>query len=111
MSNAWFQCFARSGKWYAQENDVKFTITDGKIDAARQKRNAANLLNSGVDGLIMSAVDSNAAATIVSDANKQGVPVFNASAATNSENVPLYIGFGNYRAGQSVDRGSDGTIA
>jgi ribose transport system substrate-binding protein len=101
MSNAWFQCFARSGKWYAEEQGHDFTITDGKIDSARQTRNAQNLLNSGVDGLIMSAVDSNAAANIVDMANEEGVPVFNASAATNSENVPLYIGFGNYRAGRN----------
>jgi ABC-type sugar transport system substrate-binding protein len=100
MGNAWFQCFAQSGKWYAQENNIEFTITDGQISTSQQTRNARNLLNSGVDGLIMSAVDSDAAASIVNMANEEGVPVFSASAATNSENVPLYIGFGNRRAGR-----------
>lgn len=37
----------------------------------------------------MLAVNSNAAANIVQNTNEQGVPVFNASAATNFENVPL----------------------
>lgn len=102
MGNAWFQCFARSGEWYAQSRgDVDFTVTDGEIDATVQTNNAQNLLNQGVDGLIMSAVDSDAADNIVQMANEDNVPVFNASAAANSADVPLYIGFGNYRAGKA----------
>jgi ABC-type sugar transport system substrate-binding protein len=98
MGNAWFQCFARSGQWYAQQNNIKFTISDGEISTSKQTTDARNMLNSGVDALIMSAVDSDAAANIVEMANEEGVPVFSASAATNSENIPLYVGFGNRRA-------------
>lgn len=98
MGNAWFQCFARSGKWYAQENNIKFTISDGEISTSKQTTDARNMINSGVDALIMSAVDSDAAANIVDMANEENIPVFSASAATNSENIPLYVGFGNRRA-------------
>jgi len=98
MGNAWFQCFARSGQWYAQQNNIRFTISNGEISTSKQTTDARNMINSGVDALIMSAVDSNAAANIVDMANEEGIPVFSASAATNSEDVPLYVGFGNRRA-------------
>jgi ribose transport system substrate-binding protein len=52
-----------------------FAVRHARLDAARQTRDVAELLASGVDGLIVSAHDSISLADGLGEAERQGVPV------------------------------------
>jgi ribose transport system substrate-binding protein len=52
-----------------------FAVRHARLDAARQTHDVADLLKSGVDGLIVSAHDSVSLAESLSEAERQGVPV------------------------------------
>jgi ribose transport system substrate-binding protein len=52
-----------------------FEVRHARLDAARQAHDVAELLKSGVDGLIVSAHDSVSLADSLGEAERQGVPV------------------------------------
>ena len=90
-----------AGKWYTQDmDDVEVTILDAQFDAAKQTQDAINLLNQGIDGLLLNPYDANASAQIVERATEENVPVMNFDTATLSKDIKLGALFGQYRGGK-----------
>ena len=90
-----------AGKWYTQDmDDVEVTVLDAQFDAAKQTQDAINLLNQGIDGLLLNPYDANASAQIVERATEENVPVMNFDTATLSKDIKLGALFGQYRGGE-----------
>ena len=91
-----------AGKWYTRDmDDVEVTVLDAQFDAAKQTQDAINLLNQGIDGLLLNPYDANASAQIVERATEENVPVMNFDTATLSKDIKLGALFGQYRGGRS----------
>lgn len=96
----------QAGKWYTQDmDDVEVTILDAQFDASKQTQDAINLINQGIDGLLLNPYDANASAQIVEAATEEDVPVMNFDTATLSKDITIGALFGQYRGGEvAADR-------
>ncbi len=93
----WLESLARSAQWYAQDrDDIRITVANAQVDVSKQVQDGLRLLNSGVDGLILSPLDSESTARVADQAEEQGVPFFNTDSNTFSENVDFWVGFSNF---------------
>jgi ribose transport system substrate-binding protein len=78
LDHPWRTALVHSVEYGAvRSNDLvsSFAVRHARLDAARQARDVAELLKSGVDGLIISAHDSVSLTESLSEAERQGVPV------------------------------------
>lgn len=100
LSNSWFTALARAGKWYGEANGMNVNIGDGELNPTTQVTVARNLINSGVDALIVNPFDSDAMAKPVEEAAKQGIPTFSVDSVATSPKLKQYTAFGNFSAGK-----------
>ena len=78
LDHPWRTALVHSVEYGAvRSNDLvsSFAVRHARLDAARQARDVAELLKSGVDGLIVSAHDSVSLADSLGEAKRQGVPI------------------------------------
>lgn len=100
QKDAWFRCEALAGKWYANSRDsISLQVTDAQYSATDQITQARNLIQQGVDALVIEALDPEALGSVVSDALNQGIPSFSVNSAVSSEETKMHTAFGNYQAG------------
>ena len=93
----------QAANWYTQDrDDIRVTIADGEFDAARQTEQTINLLNQGVDAILLNPFDARASTRIVEEAKAQDVPVMNFDTATLSEDILIAVLFGQYRGGEKA---------
>lgn len=97
-----FQAYTLAGAWYAEDHDIELTVTDGELSATKQAEDAQNLINSGVDALMMVPADSEAGVNIVENANAENIPVFTTDATVATDEIGMYTGFDNRLAGRRV---------
>lgn len=100
LQNSWFTALAKASEWYANELGVELNIGDGELDPTRQVTVARNLINSGVDALIVNPFDSEAMADPVAEAAEQGIPTFSVDSVATDSALNLYTAFGNFEAGE-----------
>jgi ribose transport system substrate-binding protein len=77
IDNAWRTALVHSVEYGAvrYENLVSsFAVWHARLDARRQARDIEALLSSGIDGLILSAHESEALVDVLSEAERRGVP-------------------------------------
>ena len=94
-------------KWYGQDMDgVTMKVTAANGSASQQIKDCRNLLNQGVDGLVITAGDSSALAKVVDDAKKKNVPVFGCDIPINSKDVAMHVAIAQedygYQAGKHL---------
>ncbi|MET1029293.1 MAG: substrate-binding domain-containing protein, partial [Dongiaceae bacterium] len=78
ISNAWRVAFQHSIEYAVAQNKdkiKKFIITDANDDPAKQISDIQDLLNQGVDLLLVAASTEDALDSVVGRATKEGVPV------------------------------------
>jgi ABC-type sugar transport system substrate-binding protein len=78
LDHPWRTALVHSVEYGAvRSNDLvsSFAVRHARLDAALQARHVAELLKSGVDGLIVSAHDSVSLADSLGEAKRQGAPV------------------------------------
>ena len=100
LQNAWFTALSKAGQWYGEANGMNVNIGDGELDPTTQVTVARNLINSGVDALIVNPFDSEAMATPVEKAASQGIPTFSVDSVATSSELNMYTAFGNFSAGE-----------
>ncbi len=100
VNNTWEALFEQSFAWWVTDKGHKAITNHAKADPALQLTQCRQMLNSGVDGLVVAAQDADAAAPIVDMAAEKGVPVITADADINHPGVKLYVGFSGVRAGE-----------
>jgi ribose transport system substrate-binding protein len=77
LDHPWRTALVHSVEYGAvRSNDLvsSFAVRHARLDAARQASDVAELLKSGIDGLIVSAHDSVSLADSLGEAERQGVP-------------------------------------
>ena len=79
--------------------NCEFSYANADQDVDEQQTQAQAMLTSGVDVIVLGAVDSEAAAGTVNEAKSQGVPVV-AYDRLAQGGVDMYISFDNVRVGQ-----------
>jgi ABC-type sugar transport system substrate-binding protein len=75
------------------------TVTNAEFDATTQTQQIQSMVNSGIDGLIISPVSSGGMVDAVENAIDEGVAVMTNNSTVFSNEVPLFVAFGNYAGG------------
>ena len=84
----------------AELGDYSVLYSNADQDAAKQQLQAEAALASGASVLVLNAVDSSAAVSIVVAANAQGVPVIAYDRPIDGGDLAYFISFDNERIGQ-----------
>lgn len=87
-------------KRIAELGDFTVLYSNADQDAAKQQSQAEAALASGVKVLVLDPVDSAAAASIVSAANAQGVPVIAYDRIVTGGQLAYYVSFDNENIGE-----------
>jgi D-xylose transport system substrate-binding protein len=69
-------------------------------DASKQQQQAESMLAQGVSVLVLDPFDSEAAASIATEAEANGIPVISYDRLVNSKHLDYYISFDNERVGR-----------
>src|SRR3954454_6293891 len=81
-------------------SNCKVIYSNANGDATTQQSNADAALTQGADVLVLDAVDAGSAASIVTKANEQNVPVISYDRLITNANVDYYVSFDNSRVGR-----------
>ena len=81
-------------------NDCKIIYSNANGDATTQQNNADAALTKGADVLVLDAVDAGSAASIVTKAKAQNVPVISYDRLITNADVDYYVSFDNERVGR-----------
>ncbi|MEU1971385.1 substrate-binding domain-containing protein [Microbacterium sp. NPDC019599] len=84
----------------AELGDYRVLYSNADQDAAKQQQQAESALAAGAQVLVLDAVDTKAAATIVADAAAQGVPVVSYDRLISGGGLAYYVSFDNEKVGQ-----------
>jgi D-xylose transport system substrate-binding protein len=84
----------------AELGDFRVLYSNADQDAAKQQQQAEAALTGGAGVLVLDPVDANAAATIVRDANAQGVPVISYDRLVAGGDLAYYVSFDNEKVGE-----------
>lgn len=85
----------------AKELGVELKVQIANADAGQQDSQAKNLIAQGIDVLILAPHDAAAAATIVDEAEKEGIPVIAYDRLiSNTKNLDYYLSFDNVKVGE-----------
>jgi D-xylose transport system substrate-binding protein len=86
---------------YAEELGLDLRVQVADADTAQQIGQVENLFAQGIDVLILAPHDASAAATLVDNAEAEGIPVISYDRLiTNTANVDVYISFDNVKVGE-----------
>jgi ABC-type sugar transport system substrate-binding protein len=89
----------RSAEWWAEDKGYSVTTAAADGTTSGQLSDARNLLQQGVDGLLLTASDSSGMATIVDEAD---VPVFSCDIPTYHEDIPLHTAIDQFDFGRTT---------
>jgi len=89
-------------KAIAQESGYTYLEMDSNLNAATQLANAKKALALGVDGIVISPVDSQTAPEVLDIASKAGIPVVIADIGTNGGEFVTYVKSDNYRGAYEI---------
>lgn len=101
MSHEWYQNIKNGMIEYAADKDyIKLQFVDSGYDQTALVDGAENLINSGVDVLVITPIDAAACVGVVEDAHEKGIPVVCES--NPIEGAETRVALANYDAGYSV---------
>jgi len=98
--NVWEALFQESFRWYCEDHGYLYNAMEARNDPALQLTQARRMVDMGVDGLIISAVESTAEIAAVKYAKEHNVPVITTNVDIYSPDVVMYIGFSGVQAGE-----------
>jgi len=84
----------------AELGDFKVLYSNADQDAAKQQQQAESALAAGAQVLVLDAVDTKAAVSIVSEASAQGVPVVSYDRLISGGDLAYFISFDNEQVGE-----------
>ncbi len=85
---------------YAKEKGVEVVIQSAEDEAQKQMSQAENLISQGVDVLIVQALDSEAAGSIVASAHEADIPVIAYDRLVRNGDLDYYITFDSVKVGE-----------
>jgi D-xylose transport system substrate-binding protein len=81
-------------------SDCEILYSNANQDAAAQQQQAEAALTQGADVLVLDAVDAASAASIVTAANQQNVPVVSYDRLVTGADLDAYVSYDNEKVGQ-----------
>jgi len=102
LTNAFFVGLEKGVKDGASKQGFKLKETNANGDASQQFNDAVNLLNQGVDVLVLTPIDSNGITPAVEQANKKGVPVFTLDRGSSGGTITSFVETDNVSAGKQA---------
>ncbi|MBM6615161.1 D-ribose ABC transporter substrate-binding protein [Desemzia sp. RIT804] len=100
LSNPFFVSLEEGIQNLADENDTEIRAVDAQDDSAKQINDIDDLIQQGVDILLINPVDSSAITPAVESANTAGIPVIMMDRSSDSGDVVTLIASDNIAGGE-----------
>ena len=100
LNNPFFVTLSDSAEAKAKENGVSITVSDAQDDASKQASDVENLIQKGVDLIIINPVDSSSVASAVESANAANIPVITVDRSSEGGEVVAHIASDNVAGGE-----------
>jgi ribose transport system substrate-binding protein len=99
LTNAFFVGLEKGVKDGTASQGFKLKETNANGDASQQFNDAMNLLNQGVNVLVLTPIDSNGITPVVEAANQKNVPVFTLDRGASGGHITCFVETDNKKAG------------
>ncbi|MGM8211293.1 substrate-binding domain-containing protein [Virgibacillus sp. W0430] len=99
LNNPFFVDLKDGAEATAEENGINLVVTDSQGDPGKQMSDVENLLQQGIDLLILNPVDSDAAGQAALLANDQNVPVITVDRQASDGEIVAHVGFDALKSG------------
>jgi D-xylose transport system substrate-binding protein len=86
-------------KAYADENGFELNVQSAEGNAQKQVSQCENLINQGIDVLILQSLDAAAVAPIITEAHDAGIPVISYDRFAMNCDLDYYITFDSFKVG------------
>lgn len=90
---------------------VTFDGPENEEDYAVQNQMISDAAARGVDAIVLSAIDYDRSADVVTEAARKGVRIITIDSSVNSPHVSLFIGTDNVAAGKAAGEAAVGSVA
>lgn len=100
LNNPFFVTLRDGAQAAADEMGVELVVVDSQDDPAREASNIQDLIQRGVDALLINPTDSDAVVPSVRRANDAGIPVFTIDRGANGGEVVSHIASDNVAGGE-----------
>jgi ribose transport system substrate-binding protein len=84
----------------AKKQGIEVIVVDAQNDSAKQTNDVDDLIQQGVDALLINPADSAAISTAVQSANSVGIPVITLDRSTDKGDVAALVASDNVKGGQ-----------
>ena len=102
LTNAFFVGLEKGVKDGAKANGFQLKETNANGDASQQFNDATNLLNQGINVLVLTPIDSNGITPVVMAANAKNVPVFTLDRGASGGKITCFVETNNKKAGEQA---------
>lgn len=99
LNNPFFVELKEGAEQTAEEEGIELVVTDSQEDPGKQMSDVENLLQQGIDLLILNPVDSDAAGQAALLANEQDVPVITVDREAGDGEIVTHVGFDALKSG------------
>ncbi|MEK5039798.1 ribose ABC transporter substrate-binding protein RbsB [Sporosarcina sp. FSL K6-3457] len=99
LNNPFFVTLSDGAKEQAEEMGAKLTVIDAQDDAAKQASDVEDLIQQGVDLILINPTDSEAVVATVQTANDAGIPVITVDRSSEGGEVVSHIASDNKAGG------------
>ena len=100
LNNPFFVTLSDGAKEKAEELGATFTVIDAQDDAAKQASDVEDLIQQGVDLILINPTDSAAVVSAVESANSAGIPVITVDRSAEGGTVVSHIASDNAAGGE-----------
>ncbi|MEK4711755.1 ribose ABC transporter substrate-binding protein RbsB [Sporosarcina sp. FSL K6-5500] len=100
LNNPFFVTLSEGAKEQAKEMDATLTVIDAQDDAAKQASDVEDLIQQGVDLILINPTDSSAVVAAVESANNAGIPVITVDRSSEGGDVVSHIASDNKAGGE-----------
>lgn len=99
LNNPFFVTLSDGAKANAEKQGAEISIVDAQDDASKQASDVEDLIQQGVDLILINPVDSSAVGSAVESANVAGIPVITVDRSAESGEVVSHIASDNVAGG------------
>ncbi|MEC2234246.1 ribose ABC transporter substrate-binding protein RbsB [Bacillus subtilis] len=100
LNNPFFVSLKKGIEKEAKKRGMKVIIVDAQNDSSKQTSDVEDLIQQGVDALLINPTDSSAISTVVESANAVGVPVVTIDRSAEQGKVETLVASDNVKGGE-----------
>lgn len=100
LNNPFFVALKDGAEEQASELDATLTVADAQNDAAKQVNDVEDMIQKGMDLILINPTDSEAVGAAVQSANDAGIPVITVDRNAESGDVVAHVASDNVAGGQ-----------